>query len=162
MRGETAARLKIMYQWLTHEKGQATFSCCCQQKDSKNSFDNAQTLLRLDELEIGYLLDEIKVLNPEKSTLIQIFSAFWVNKVTPTYDLWESAARSELGIPGKALWSCVTGSCQRDFNKNVMGIAEFLKRKVAIYMVDRMIRPLFHARELIIGTDYKGWKVPFL
>ena len=92
---------------------------------------------------------------------MKIFAAHWVTQVQPSYDLWELAARYEL--------ECLENHCRQAARKRAdeiltkgEGLAYFFNRGVPIYMVDRILRSLFLAREAVIQTDYKGGKIPYL
>ena len=90
----------------------------------------------------------------------QIFSAHWINLVNPSYELWELAARYELEYVEK--FSRMAARSKADSIFKGEGLAYFMNRGIPIYMVDRMIRALFAAREAVIQTDYKGSKIPYL
>jgi hypothetical protein len=93
--------------------------------------------------------------------LIQIFSAHWITQVHPSYDLWELAARYELEYLER---HCRLAARKRADEILVKGegLSYFLQRGIPVYMLDRMLRALFNAREAVIQTDYKGGKVAYL
>jgi len=83
-----------------------------------------------------------------------------VNLVNPSYELWEVAARYELEYLEK--YCRMAARSKADNILKGEGLAYFINRGIPIYMVDRMIRALFAAREAVIQTDYKGAKIPYL
>ena len=91
----------------------------------------------------------------------QIFAAHWVTQVEPSYDLWELAARYELEYLEKYCRRAARRQADTILAKKE-GLSYFLNRGIPIYMLDRMIRALFEARENVIQTDYKGGKIPYL
>src|SRR5947207_4444971 len=91
----------------------------------------------------------------------QIFSAHWVTQVQPSYDLWELGARYELEYLERHCRLAARKRADEILAKGE-GLSYFLSRGIPIYMVDRMLRALFNAREAVIQTDYKGGKVAYL
>lgn len=84
-----------------------------------------------------------------------------MTQVEPNYDLWELAAIFEI--------ECLEKHCRlaarrtaNDILSKGEGISYYLNKGVPSYIVDRMIRELFDAREAVIATDYRGGKIPFL
>jgi len=139
LRGETPEDVELLVKWLTRAKG------------FQISVANVRSLLRLsDKFDIEYLLNEIK-----------IFAAQWVTQVDPCYDLWELAASHEI----ECLELHCRSAARRKANQILQtgeGIAYYLNRGLPSYMIDRIIRELFVAREAVIQTDYKGVRVPYL
>ena len=132
------------------------------------TIENVKVLLRLaDKFDIEYLLNEIKVppscpfVATRILTYIQIFAAHWINIASPSYDLWELAARHELEYLEKYCRHAARSKADQILGKGE-GLAYYLNRGVPMYMIDRMIRALFAAREAVIQTDYKGGKLPYL
>jgi hypothetical protein len=128
---------------------------------------NVRTLLRLsDKFDIEYLLNEIKVGTPYASLVTQtdlrkIFGAQWVTQEAPSYELWELAASHEI--------DCLEHHCRLAARKRAdeilnkgEGVSYYLSRGIPGYMIDRIIRALFAAREAVIPSDYKGVKSPYL
>jgi len=119
-----------------------------------------------DKFEIPYLLHEIKVcafhFGPfVRSTNSKIFSAHWITLVNPSYELWELAARFELEPLEKYCRLAARGRADAILSKGE-GVKYFLDRQIPCYMIDRIIRALFAARESVIQTDYKGNRVVYL
>jgi hypothetical protein len=79
----------------------------------------------------------------------------------PSYELWELAARYELEYLEKYCRHAARKRANTILTKGD-GIGYFLNRHIPSYMIDRMIRALFAAREAVIPTDYKGGKIPYL
>jgi hypothetical protein len=91
----------------------------------------------------------------------QIFAAHWVHQVPPSYDLWELAARYEIDYLEQYCRNAARRQAD-DILTRGEGLAYFVKRGVPLYMLDKILRALFTAREMVIQTDYKGGKVPYL
>lgn len=127
--------------------------------------ENVRPLLRLaDKYEIPYLLNEIKVSPLAQiaySANMKIFSAHWITLVNPSFDLWELAARFELEPLEKYCRLAARGRADAILSKGE-GVRYFLDRQIPFYMIDRIIRALFTARESVIATDYKGIRVGYL
>jgi len=139
LRGETPEDVDLLVKWLTREKG------------FQISVTNVLSLIRLaDKFDIEYLANEIK-----------IFAAHWVTQVAPSYDLWELAASHEIDCLEQHCRLAARRKADEIFSKGD-GISYFLNRGIPNYMVDRMIRALFLAREAVIATDYKGVKTAYL
>jgi hypothetical protein len=81
--------------------------------------------------------------------------------VEPCYDLWELGAIHELDYLEKHCRLAARSKANSILAKGA-GISYYLNRGVPAYMIDRMIRALFGAREAVMPTDYKGVKVPYL
>jgi hypothetical protein len=92
---------------------------------------------------------------------MKIFSAHWVTLVNPSFDLWELAARFELEPLEKYCRLAARGKADAILSKGE-GVKYFLDRQIPFYMIDRIIRVLFTARESVIATDYKGIRVGYL
>jgi hypothetical protein len=127
---------------------------------------NVLSLIRLaDKFDIEYLANEIKVVIPLHRyfhpSLLEIFAAHWVTQVDPSYDLWELAASHEIDCLEQHCRLAARRKADEIFSKGD-GISYFLNRGIPNYMVDRMIRALFLAREAVIATDYKGVKTAYL
>jgi hypothetical protein len=84
-----------------------------------------------------------------------------VHQVPPSYELWALAARYEIDYLEQ---HCRYAARKRadDILARGEGLAFFVKSGIPLYMMDRMLRALFSAREAVIQTDYKGGKVPYL
>jgi hypothetical protein len=92
----------------------------------------------------------------------QIFAAHWITLINaPTYELWELAAQYELEYLERHC-RCAARVKANNILMKGEGLTYFLNRNIPSYMVDRMIRALFAAREAVIPTDYKGVKVQYL
>jgi len=139
LRGERPQDIEQLVKWMSREKG------------FQITIENVKVLLRLaDKFDIEYLLNEIK-----------IFAAHWINIASPSYELWELAARHELEYLEKYCRHAARSKADQILGKGE-GLAYYLNRGVPMYMIDRMIRALFAAREAVIQTDYKGGKLPYL
>jgi hypothetical protein len=79
----------------------------------------------------------------------------------PTYELWELAARFELEYLEKHCRSAARVKANQILATGE-GVNYFLKRDIPCYMIDRMIRSLFDARESVITRTRSGGRVPFL
>lgn len=84
-----------------------------------------------------------------------------MTEVRPSYELWELAARYELEYLEKHCRQAARKRADEILTKGE-GLSYFLSRGIPIYMVDRILRALFLAREAVIQTDYKGGKIAYL
>lgn len=84
-----------------------------------------------------------------------------MNQVTPSYDLWELAARYEIEYLERHCRYAARRRADEILSKGE-GLSYFVHRGIPLYMLDKMLRALFSAREAVIQTDYKGGKVPYL
>jgi hypothetical protein len=164
-----------LVKWLSRENGYATESLFLPTERFEIAPDNVITLLRLsDKFEIQYLLNEIKVSHSRRDLSFficrfqmlmmgyQIFAAHWITLINaPTYELWELAAQYELEYLERHCRSAARVKANNILMKGE-GLGYFLSGNTPSYMVDRMIRALFAARESVIPTDYKGVKVQYL
>ena len=82
--------------------------------------------------------------------------------VSPSYDLWLLAARYELEYLEKHCRQIARIRADTILGPGGEGLGHFLSRGVPVYMLDRMIRALFAARENVIPTDYRGGRVAYL
>lgn len=81
--------------------------------------------------------------------------------MNPSYELWELAARYELDPLEKYCRLAARGTADLILAKGD-GLRYFLDRGLPVYMIDRMVRALFTARESVIQTDYKGNRLVYI
>ena len=91
----------------------------------------------------------------------QIFAAYWITQVDPSYELWELAASHEIDCLEQFCRNAARRKADQILAKGE-GISYYLNRGIPSYMIDRIIRSLFSAREDVIPTGYKGAKIPYL